>query len=513
MNKIKSIIKGTVLTATLTIATASCGYLDKRPENVIPKDQVDYSDKSLMYQPVSGVYSRFADVVSSWSLYGFYVIHDDQLLKGLSSDTDQADLNDFKNFNYTNCPTSWFNDGAWTYFYDVIIASNSALEALDNFRGYLTDSEDIQKNEQYKAEVRFLRAYTYLFMTRLWGDIPIFTNNDDVDGIYRSSREKVYTFIITELDGIKNTLPSLHPSQTEHLGAATKYAALALQAKASADINDWETVFSATETIINENRFDLYPDFYQLFKKPGQMCEESIFEVQFSDFGSSDGIVKAGGYAANVQGPNGNWIDNEAGIPIYGGWGFLPASDLLERRMIERGETVRKTTTLLYSAQTEPDGEREYNGIMYPYRLTPSGDQIFSTQFKAYNGKTYVPSSQMTEGRPDWGCYNNMRMLRFAEVLLLNAEARIHKGMDADEPFNRVRKRAQMKELDHVTLQQVYDERDMELALEWGERYYDLTRTGRAAAELPGYTEDLRFYPVPRTQIDLNPNLAGEILK
>ena len=106
-----------------------------------------------------------------------------------------------------------------------------------------------------------------------------------------------------------------------------------------------------------------------------------------------------------------------------------------------------------------------------------------------------------------------MRMLRFAEVLLLNAEARIHKGMDADEPFNRVRKRAQMKELDHVTLQQVYDERDMELALEWGERYYDLTRTGRAAAELPGYTEDLRFYPVPRTQIDLNPNLAGEILK
>ena len=176
--------------------------------------------------------------------------------------------------------------------------------------------------------------------------------------------------------------------------------------------------------------------------------------------------------------------------------------------MIDRGETVRLTTTLLYSAQTDPDGEREYSGVKYPYRLTPSGDQIFSTQYKMYNGKTYVPSDQMTPGRADWGCYNNMRMLRFAEVLLLNAEARVHKNMDADAPFNRVRVRAKMPELTGVTLEQIYDERDMELALEWGERYYDLTRTGRAADVLTGYSEAVRYYPIPRAQIDLNPNLG-----
>lgn len=65
-----------------------------------------------------------------------------------------------------------------------------------------------------------------------------------------------------------------------------------------------------------------------------------------------------------------------------------------------------------------------------------------------------------------------------------------------------------MPTLTHVTLEQIYDERDIELALEWGDRYYDLTRTGRAQGTLDGYSESVRYYPIPRAQIDLNPNLG-----
>lgn len=86
-----------VLLFAVAVGSSCSDFLDKLPENVVPKDEVDYSDKSIMYQPVSAVYSLFSDAVSSWSLYGFYVIRDDQLLKGLSSDTDQGDLLDFKN--------------------------------------------------------------------------------------------------------------------------------------------------------------------------------------------------------------------------------------------------------------------------------------------------------------------------------------------------------------------------------------------------------------------------------
>jgi len=97
----KTMMKYISILLFAAIVASSCSdFLGKLPENVVPKDEVDYSDKDIMYQPVSGVYSLFADAVSSWSLYGFYVIRDDQLLKGLSSDTDQGDLLDFKKFNY-----------------------------------------------------------------------------------------------------------------------------------------------------------------------------------------------------------------------------------------------------------------------------------------------------------------------------------------------------------------------------------------------------------------------------
>lgn len=502
-NSITLLLLGTIL------MTGCEKFLDKAPENVVPKDEINYQDKTLMYGPVSGIYSMFADCATSWAMYSFMVIRSDQLIKGGGSAGDQGDLTDFQNFQYVNAPTFWMNEGSWVYFYDNIIAANSALEALDKFAANLTEASDRELNEQYKAEVRFLRAYTYFFMTRLWGDIPLFTDNKEVDGIFRSPRAEIYEFIDAELAECAAVLPNVHPGQMAHPGAASMYTALGLKAKAGADANNWDAVFDATETIINDGKFELYQDFYQLFKKNALLCSESLFEAQISDFGQSSGIIKPGGYMAIVQGPDA-WIDNEAGIPIYAGWGFLCPSDKLEAKMLERNDAKRMETTIMYSAAENPDGYRDYWGALYPYKLTPSGDQIFSTAHKSFNGKVYVPSDQLTVGRPDYGGYNNLRMIRYADILLLNAEARVHKGLNADAPFNEVRRRADLAELSGVTLEQIYEERDMELALEWGERFYDLTRTGRASTELTGYSEAVRFYPIPRSQVDLNPNLALE---
>lgn len=492
----------------LLVLTISCeDFLDKRPENVVPNDEINYADKSLMFQPVSGVYSTFAISASSWSMYAFFVIRSDQLYKGGSWDGDQIELLQAQQFKYEMLPTYWLNEGSWTYFYDVIITCNSAIESLDKFAEYLTTDADKELNEEYKAQVRFIRAYSYFFMTRLWGDIPIFTDNSQVDGIHKSPRADVYKFIDDELAYCAKILPAKHPKDMPQPGLATKYTALGLKAKVAVDVDNWDAILQATETIINDGKFSLYNDFYQLFKKNTFLCSESLFELQFTDFGQSSGQVKAGGYAQNVQGPP-DWIDNEAGKAIYGGWGFLPASDKLIDLMNTRGETIRKTTTLLFSAKENPDGQHDYGGTLYPYKLTPSGDQIFATAYKAYNGKAYVPSSQMTEGRPEYGCYNNFRMIRYADILLLNAEAKVRKGQNGDTPLNLVRQRAGMSDINGATLQQILDERDMELALEWGDRFYDLVRTGKAAQVLPNYTDAVRFYPIPRSQIDLNPNLG-----
>lgn len=118
----------------------------------------------------------------------------------------------------------------------------------------------------------------------------------------------------------------------------------------------------------------------------------------------------------------------------------------------------------------------------------------------------------MTEGRTKYGENNNVRVFRYADVLLMNAEAKVRQSKNGDAPFNLVRKRAKMPELTNVTVDQILDERRMELAGEWGERYNDLVRTGRAASVLgsKGWTEDKTYYPVPFAQLSDVPALKNE---
>ena len=95
---------------------------------------------------------------------------------------------------------------------------------------------------------------------------------------------------------------------------------------------------------------------------------------------------------------------------------------------------------------------------------------------------------------------NNIRVFRYADVLLMNAEAKVRLGQNGDSPLNLVRQRAKLSSLTNATVDQILDERRAEFAMEWGDRFFDLLRTGK----LPAGAE---YYPIPQNQIDLNPNL------
>ena len=109
----------------------------------------------------------------------------------------------------------------------------------------------------------------------------------------------------------------------------------------------------------------------------------------------------------------------------------------------------------------------------------------------------------MTLPRTDYGANNNVRIFRYAEVLLMNSEAKIRQGKDGDNGYNLVRARAEMPTKSGVTLDDVLDERRMELCNEWCNRYVDLVRTGKAAAELgpKGWTEAKTYWPLPSKAI------------
>lgn len=237
------------------------------------------------------------------------------------------------------------------------------------------------------------------------------------------------------------------------------------------------------------NRLDGYE--INLFKIPGKVCDESLFECQCTDFGLGSGdMVDADNWFV-FQGPA-----NDGNIS---GWGFIGIYKDFRDWAAARGETIRATTSFLLAGTT-----------------TPSGDVIRelqnSTQTDCWNGKAYTPTDQLTPGRTKYGANNNVRIFRYADVLLMNAEAKVRLGKDGDAPLKLVRDRAKMSEIDNATVDQILDERRMELVCEWGERYNDLIRTGKAASVLgsKGWTEDKTYYPLPFDQVSNIPSLTNE---
>lgn len=494
--------------AALLLSGASCSdFLDKAPEAKAPEESIDYTNLSNMYQPVSGVYGALRTGGMHWVGLPLYIVRDDDVWSGRHDD--QADLiNIGESFVYMN--SFWGFNEMWNQNYKIVRVANAALDDLANFRANCTSNDDLQKNSEYEGEVRFLRALAYYRLTQLFGDVTILRSNTQTD-LTRSVRDVVYEYMLTEdlLPAIE-LLPEVHPRNAEHMGAATSYTAATLAAKVYLQMNDFTNVKKQTEYVIKSGLFDLYPDFYNLFKTAGMLCEESLFECQITDFDAGSGEEIKAGEWYTFQGP--------ANTGVVSGWGFIGYRDQFQEWAANRGETVRATTTFLKGGET-----------------TPSGDAIkLNTNMTAtncWNGKAYLPSSETPAGR-SYGSGNNIRILRYADVLLMYAEACVETGQDLGNAliqFNKVRDRAKMPlfQQSDLTKDNILDERRMELAGEWGERYMDLVRTGRAAQVLNegvdpnpgdrnivvnGWTEDKTYYPIPPTQIENAPALANEPL-
>lgn len=477
-----------VLPLAFSLTTSSCSdFLDKLPENSVEIESVDYTNTANMYMPVSGIYAKSRNLLASWSTYGCLLVRGDDVDKG-GAPTDQIEYEYASNFQYDQLATFWALNGTWQNYYNVISLVNAALESLDKYAEHLTSDSDKALNAQYQAEVRFFRALSYYYLVNLWNDVPILVDNQQLD-IFRSPKADVIKYLYQDLDYCIANLPAIRPNESAHPGAVTKYTAEALKAKMKMHENAWEDVLSLTNDIIDSGKFELYPDFYNLFKIPGKLCNESLLEYQFTDFGNGSGdIVQSDNWFA-FMGPRGE-------APISG-WAFIEPTEKIVKLFEDRGETVRAETTFLMTDATTRDGDHIPAAV--------EGEPV------VYNGKAYTPSNQMTPGRTGYGDNNNIRVLRYADVLLMNAEAKVRLGQNGDAPLNLVRERAQMKPITNATLDQILEERQVELAVEWGERFFDLVRTDRAAQELEGFVKgEHECYPIPQDQIDLNANLVEE---
>ena len=472
-----------VLLGTLT----SCNdFLNKDPENSVPETGVDFTNISNMYQPVSGVYAKIRTGAMHWVVWPLSIVRDDDVWSGRVDD--QQLLVDFGNYKYDN--SFWGLNEMWNQYYGIIKVANAALTSLDSYAENTTSSVDLSLKNSYAGEVKFLRAYAYYRLVQAFGPVTILKQNSQTD-LTRSTVETVYKYILDDLQYTMDNTPKLRPNEMEHIGAVSAYSAMMLAAKVYLNMGDYANVEKLTDQIINSGKFQLYPDFYEAFKIPGKLSNESLFESQTTDFGNGSGDMVDADVWYVFQGPA-----NDGDIS---GWGFIGLYKNFRDWAKQRGETVRYTTSFLEAGTT-----------------TPSGDKIRPlqnpTQTDCWNGKAYTPLNELTPGRTKYGSNNNIRVFRYADVLLMNAEAKVRLGKNGDAPFNLVRARAKMPALTNVTIDQILDERRMELCCEWGERYNDLVRTGKAASVLgsKGWTEDKTYYPIPFDQLSENPDLNKE---
>ncbi len=446
-------------------------YLDFPPEGEVPVDQF-FQTQADAQMAVNAMYGY----LRSWKISAFsYLIlgslPSDEMLKG-SSAGDGSWANEYVNFQFSK--TQGQIRDFWTGRYEGINLSNQVLANVPN----IEMSETIRK--RMTAEAKFLRAFHYFYLVRAFGGVPLVTTiPPGPEGLIRTTADETWALIEEDL---RAAIPDLPESITsEELGRATSWAAKGLLAKVLMYREDWTECKSVSDDIINNGPFELYPDFYEIFRPEQEFCSESLFEIVATEV-PGEGDVSLCQYA-ETQAVRGQF-----------GWGWFVPSDELADAFDAAGDVVRKKATILYYGDITPDGDT-IKGV----------DIMEGVDMPRYNGKAYFPSRVPHDTGP-YGCDQNIRNMRFAEILLINAEAAIHSGGDAATPLNRVRDRVGLDPIAGPSLEDVWEERRLELAGEQ-DRYWDLLRTGNAASVLENYgfeTGKHELYPIPQAEVDLS---------
>jgi len=393
-------------------------------------------------------------------------------------------MNTYNNFTVTSTQGQIVD--FWNGKYQQVNLSNQVLDHID------TINMDAMLKARYIAEAKFLRAYAYFRLVRAFGDVPLrlhLPKDPSEYNIARTPKAQVYTAIETDLTDAASVLPQSYTGTD--VGRATKGAALALHAKVAMYEKKWGDVFALTNQVMGLG-YSLFPNFEQQFRTTNENNSESIFEIQAS-------LIPGNPDASSSQYSQVQGVRSVVG----GGWGFnVPTSDLAAS--FETGDP-RRDATIIFKGETTPEGDVIPGSVPNPM----------------YNQKSYVPFSLYQSGFNE-GCQQNIRVIRYADVLLMNAEAANELGNSgqAISSLELVRARARggnaailpkVTSTDQATLRAaIYRERRSELAMEF-DRYFDVIRQGRGKEVFGplGWKENKNeVWPIPQSEIDLS---AGKL--
>lgn len=426
-------------------------------------------------------------------------IASDNSVAGGESASDNLQLQQMD--DYTLTPINSTLEDLWRVAYEGVNRANYLHQYKDqNLQG---KSVTFAGKDALYGEVDFLRAYYYFSLVRLFGDVPLFTAKrltlEDSRTLQRVSKADVYAQIEADLKSAIAVLPAVQAQK----GKITKYAAQALLGKVYLYENKFDEAAAILEPVITSNAFSLVADFNSIFLAAGENGPESVFEIQYtnnSPYYNWGGTTRGqGNYAVQQNGVRG--LNGSANMPYAAGWSAnLPTQNLAAAYLA--GDQRKNVTLFDVEAYKVNNPALDITYQVAPYK---------NTGF--YSGK-YLPRKGESSGQIELNYLNNWRTIRYAEVLLMAAEAnnRAAAANDAKAQsyLNQVRQRAFGDALHNVTSsgtalrQAIWDERRVELAME-GDRFFDLVRTGQAATKITGFvTGKNEVFPIPQQEINIS---------
>lgn len=488
----------------------------------------------------------FAGPINNW----VFDVRSDDALKGGDGVTMEAYMHQLEIGNVQSD-----NDVAnfkWRNNYFSISRCNTAIRAIQA-SGTISDED----KASYIAEMKTLRAYYYFDMLRIFKKFPYFDEkviNPSECRADQYSREEMAGFIKQDLRDSYRVLPETQ----EEIGRFNRYVAAALLARVAIFTSDWADTEEYAGYVISSRQYELYPNFLDLSKPEFDNQYESVLAVQFSSANSpdqynfnnclnctwSEGNLYGNGddfYLASQNLVNAFRTDNQ-GLPYLDG---APDDKNVDRADFEGNVDPRLDFTLGRIGMP-------WRGHQYNEKWCRNLDL-----YGQYSGKKPFPAPESPHVKPGivpWGASSlNCILIRYADVILMKAEALIEQNKDLEEArtlINDIRRKAarsvdanytpvdcnpmianySVKEYPATGWNQDYArkavrmERRLELAME-GLRWFDLVRWGNVIETMTNYyisegkirtyyqgaslTDDEIYFPIPVNQVDN----AGDLYK
>ncbi|TCP22192.1 putative outer membrane starch-binding protein [Tenacibaculum skagerrakense] len=381
------------------------------------------------------------------------------------------------------------DNGALRNIFQWMYAGISRANYIMEFK----DKTPFARKEQVIAETKFLRSYYYFELVKFFGSVPMYLDKritiEETQSIDKSTTAVIYAQLERDLEDAANVLPW----QQGQEGRATKGAALALLGKIYLYQNKFTEASQTLDQVINSGQYSLVSNFSSIFSNQNENNSESVFEVQyFGQEGASFDCFQCveGNIAVGFMGPRfrtGNYT------PYADGFSFnIPSLAIVNA--FETGDLRRDATYFNINdfVATRPD-----------VTFSEGHDHNGYFNFK------YIPYAEGNALDQRLTHSNNYRAIRYADVLLMAAEAHVQGGSAglAQNYLDMIRDRAFGNTSNRIpaTLNNILQERRLELAGE-GHRFFDQVRTGQTSS-IPGFTPNKNeLFPLPRIEIELSGN-------